>query len=692
MARVRPNGGVLGPPITVSGTSASGMFSIVEANLDKQAGNFPVYTPVTPVGSTDPQFNLTTLLLHGDGSNAANNNTFLDSSTNAFTLTSTGTPIQGSFSPFSQTGWSNYFNGSQYITTPANAVFQLTGNFTVEAWIYPTVVNNYNMVFGSDNGATSDYFTIRSTTLELAIGGNAYPAWTQNFVVNTWYHVAVTRSSNTLQAFVNGTQLTLSSGSATNSSQFFQSSAGVSIGRYGYTSAPWYFTGYISNARIVKGTAVYTSAFTPSVAPLTAISGTQLLTCQSNRFKDNSTNAFAITVSGSPQVQAFSPFVPLTVYSTSAVGGSMYFNGSTDYLAVADNTNLRLSSATPWTIEAFIYLTSITGDNQPIISKRQSTDEWQFNINGEYGYLNFWNADATYESNVTLNTNTWYHVAVSWDVTTLRFFINGTMSGETFTGVTFPSSSNQVLIGCIQADAAFFPGYISNLRFVNGTAVYTSAFTPPTAPLTAITNTQLLLNGTNAAIYDSTAKNDLVTVGSAQISTAQAKFGGSSMNFGSGSYLTSPTSSLYAFGTGDFTIETFIYLTSVPSDTCIIDGRDGTGTVVKPCLFVQQSSSNFIFYVNGAVRVQGGTYSLNTWQHVAVSRSGGSTKLFVNGTQVGSTYTDSNSYLACSMRIAYFNDGATTNSFNGYIDELRITKYARYTSTFTPTTSSFPNQ
>jgi hypothetical protein len=63
--------------------------------------------------------------------------------------------------------------------------------------------------------------------------------------------------------------------------------------------------------------------------------------------------------------------------------------------------------------------------------------------------------------------------------------------------------------------------------------------------------------------------------------------------------------------------------------------------------------------------------------------------MFVAGTQVGSTYTDANSYLACALRIGYFNDGSTTNSFNGYMDDLRITRYARYTTTYTPPTVTF---
>jgi hypothetical protein len=211
----------------------------------------------------------------------------------------------------------------------------------------------------------------------------------------------------------------------------------------------------------------------------------------------------------------------------------------------------------------------------------------------------------------------------------------------------------------------------------------------PTAPFTSDTNTVLLTSGTSTAMTDVSSRNNLITTSQAKVSTAAYKYGTGSMYFGTGNYITAPSSNLYALGTGDFTIETWIYLTSVPADTCIIDGRDGTGTAVKPCIFIQQSSSNFLFYVNGGIRIQGGTYSLSTWQHIVVCRSNGSTKMFVAGTQVGSTYTDSNNYLTCALRIGYFNDGSTTNSFNGYMDDLRVTRYARYTSNFTAPTATF---
>ena len=88
--------------------------------------------------------------------------------------------------------------------------------------------------------------------------------------------------------------------------------------------------------RVINGTALYTENFTPSTQPLTAISGTSLLTCQSNTFVDNSTNNFAVTAAGNSKPTTFAPFAVTyssrQSYTPAVFGGSMYFDGTGDYL------------------------------------------------------------------------------------------------------------------------------------------------------------------------------------------------------------------------------------------------------------------------------------------------------------------------------------------------------------------------
>jgi len=215
-------------------------------------------------------------------------------------------------------------------------------------------------------------------------------------------------------------------------------------------------------------------------------------------------------------------------------------------------------------------------------------------------------------------------------------------------------------------------------------------------------NVSLLLhgNGTNGSttITDSSPTPKTVTaVGNAQISTAQSAFtGGSSIAFdGAGDYLQSPTNAEFVLGTGDFTLEAWIYplgFAGAPNFNNfapIFDYRTANASQVN-VLLTFLGDSTLVLYVNGATRITGTAISTNQWTHVALCRSSGTTKMFVGGTQAGSNYTDANNYVASLFRV-----GSNINAdafFNGYIDDLRITKgIARYTSNFTPPDAPFPD-
>jgi hypothetical protein len=200
------------------------------------------------------------------------------------------------------------------------------------------------------------------------------------------------------------------------------------------------------------------------------------------------------------------------------------------------------------------------------------------------------------------------------------------------------------------------------------------------------------LNFTNAGIFDAATINNMETVGNAQVSTTQAKFGTTSAYFdGSGDYISMPSTANLAFGTGNFTLECWVYRVGIGTDQVIFDFRGGTGATVKPCIYIN-SSNQLTYFVNGSAVIAGGTISATTWTHVALSKSGSSTKMFIDGTQTGSTYTDTNDYGATSRCYLGADDDGSLNAYlNGYIDDARITKgVARYTANFTAPTSAFP--
>ena len=201
----------------------------------------------------------------------------------------------------------------------------------------------------------------------------------------------------------------------------------------------------------------------------------------------------------------------------------------------------------------------------------------------------------------------------------------------------------------------------------------------------------LHMNGSNGSTTFTDSSSNALTVtasGNAQISTAQSKFGGASGLFdGSGDYLSLSTASALGMGSGDFTIEYFVRFTA--SGTQVHLDQRGSGTA----LYIYSSGTTLYFADDVANRITGtSALTADTWHHIAVSKSGSSTKLFVDGTQVGSTYTDSTDYGASKpLYIATYYQ-ASAVFLNGNIDELRITKgVARYTANFTAPTAAFPD-
>jgi hypothetical protein len=643
----------------------------------------------------------TTLLLQGNGTNGAQNNTFLDSSTNNFTITRNGNTTQGSFTPYEANGyWSNYFDGSgDYLTAPYSVTTTewWTQDFTMEMWVY----NNANAVSATNSLCLQLAHGIPlSTDTYWSFGTNAsgqvdfyYFNGSPNRVtsstsapLSSWNHIAMvyTHSSGGIALYLNGTRVATATKSGTP-----QSSSGSTL-NVGVAQAT-YYNGYISNLRILDGVAQYSGAtYTVPTAPLTAISGTAFLTCQSNRFIDNSTNAFTITRNGDTSVQAFQPFPGATTWSGSVLGGSGYFDGSGDWLSAPSNAAFAWGTGS-LTVECWFYLTA-TAQYQVFLSTRTNAGVVGSFLGIETGTSQpvWYNNNAlVLLSPVAAPLNAWNHVAFVRNGTTSTIYLNG-VNVASGTDTNNYAASNGTVGYDTQDNNWAFNGYISNLRAVKGSAVYTSTFTPPSAPLTAITNTSLLLNFTNAGIFDSAMMNDLETVGNAQVSTSVVKYGTGSMYFdGSGDWLASPANPNVQFGTGDFTVEAWVYRNGSQAQFVGLVGLSGAASAGW---FLSFGASNVLTFgtASGTIITSSSALTNTAWVHVAVSRSGTSLRMFFDGVQVASA-TDSTSFTdnAYGVRVG----GSSGYSFNGYIDDLRITKgAARYITNFTPPIARLPAQ
>ena len=683
-----------------STSAADGIWTLKKVRRAILGDNWPeVLVP-------DQFFANTVLLLQADDfADGSQNNTFLDSSTNNHTITRNGNVTQGSFSPFSQDEgkWGVYFDGSDYLSVSDDVSLEVgNSNFTLEAWVYMSSAVNTN---GSAIIAKSNTSSIGPYTLIIhpAIGDVSFAistsgiSWTQEIKsgstlsTHTWHHIAGVRNGDVFTLYVDGVaenSYTISAGAS-----LVNNAENLQIGWINYPSTQ--FNGYISNARLVKGTAVYTSAFTPSTTPLTAISGTSLLTCQSNRFVDNSSNAHSITVNGDPEVTPFSPFAPSTAYNPATKGGSFYIDtGFGDGLVVATDTTLNITG--DFTIECWYYnVNAVTYATLFGTSNGSAGSETKIMFDlGSAGEINFQYAGGSLAASNAKNQE-WNHVAVTRSGSTTRLFLNGNLEASTTSSYTFTTGQPWV-IGNRPPNAGsgnyVFGGYISDARCIKGTALYTSAFTPPNAPLTAITNTSLLCNFTNAGIYDGTGRNVLETVGDAQVDTAVKKYGTGSMQFdGTGDYLQIPSNNLFDVSGGAFTIEGWVnFNTNGNQGIFHLYSSYFPGGVLGYSL-QQNASNNFAMYASGAVNSSTKSVTTGVWYHFAVVRnSSGTLKLFIDGTEELS-FSDSTTGTQTHLVIGgYF---STSYLMNGYIDDLRITKgVARYTANFTPPAAKLEQQ
>jgi len=656
-----------------------------------------------PPVTTDPYFEYTTLLLPGNGTNGAQNNTFLDGSTNNFTITRNGNTTQGTFSPFSQTGWGNYFGGSAALTAGSASDWAFMSNTTalwsVEMWVYPTTSGSQTVFLDTNAGASASIGVNIYKTTSNAVGiiitrgvsGSVVinSSSTGTLTTNAWNYVLITYdqslASGNLNIYINGGSAETFNKTA-NTPSSSNPTYTLNIGRA--ASAIEYFTGYLSNIRISN---VIRSSTVPT-SPLASDGNTKLLTCQSNRFIDNSSNNFTITRNGDTSVVAFSPFNPSASWSAATYGGSGYFDGNTDYLTVPQSAGALDLGSGQFCVDFWWYPTSATTGQYPFIG--DSTGNWYVGYESSNIVLGrrATTADVS-TTGFTLVANTWQHIVFTRQSTSTndtRIFVNGVLRGIGTTSQNYTITTTLNIGGLT---GGYVTGYLSSTNLVKGsvpaayqtssTTTGTQIFTPPTSPSTSVTGTQLLLNYTNAGIYDATSKNDLETVGDAQISTAQSKWGGSSMAFdGTTDYLLTnvASSDLYSFGLGDWTVEFWVRFNNTTGDGCIFDTRNATDTLNVTIL---RSTTTILFQTGGSTRITSGTITSNVWYHIAVARSGTSTKMFIDGTQAGSTYTDTTSYTAGANRpiigAVSLSGFVGISSLNGYLQDLRVTKgYARY--------------
>jgi hypothetical protein len=653
--------------------------------------------------------------------------TFVDNSPNAFAITVNGNAFMGLLNFFysnpinstpSVQAWSNYFEGTSAsvggaLTFPSSSNFAMgTGDFTVEAWYFPVRAADASTplsiawYIGTINGANAAGGGVATNQIHYRAGGSSNQISLATNVTG-WNHIAWVRQNGVVYVYLNGIRVA----SAANTTSI---SAGTMIVARPAVDT-FRFSGWISNMRVVKGRAVYTANFTPSSTPLGDVDGTVLLTCQSNSFADNSLARAVPTVNTPANISPVSPFIPTQAYSAASYGGTMYFDGTGDYLTVPSNAAFNLGTGN-FTIETWIYLTkainnstltTIFGYGTTLESNGYIIDSGSATTGG-FRLVNLTNPYPQVDT-LPIQLNTWTHIAFCRSGATLRSFVNGVQNGSISVSANYsPTNSPPLTIAQHSQIIAGreFSGYISNLRLVKGTALYTTPFVPPVLPFTNISNTSLLLNATNAGIYDAKGQNVIETVGNAQVSTAVKKWGESSMYFdGSGDYLIIPPrienylSGSQTTGTNkDFTIEFWFYSVNTSISSTLLLRRASANPIG---IAISQLANAQVFFGAGdsdgaswnvTYTSASNVFTVNTWNHIALTRQGTTYRFFLNGTQL---YTAAPSAFVIAgdtlpMYIATNGTEASQFPFNGYIQDLRFTiGAARYQGAFTPPAAAF---
>jgi hypothetical protein len=675
----------------------------------------------TDAAPSDDQFNRVSFLSHFEGSNNGVNNAFDDGSTSNHTITANGNVTQGSFSPY-RTNWGVDFPDSDnnWVTVSSHADLAIGANddYTFEYFIFfrNNAIDQVVLDGRYANNYANGTFPILSIRGLVDYQGSAHDpvisgavVWTPHsgtltaltsndlMVLGSWNHVAAVRSSGTVNLYLNGIRQTAN----------YTSNTTVA------TQSPWklgdihhptavqtlQFKNILSNFRYVKGTAVYSgSSFTVPTSPLTAITNTKLLLFQSNRIVDNSATGHTLTPNGLPAVTAFGPFLTSSVYDPAVNGASAYFRGggTDDYLITANASSDFNLGTGQFTFECWAYLTSSA--QQTIMGSGISGSSSMFNIFLLSGVLQVHSPSAVIFSNAgTLQLNAWQHIVVERDSNNdLKAFLNGTQTATTNTTADF-AANNIFKVGTHFNGTNDLSGYISDVRFIKGSGVAPSAG-GPTAPLTAITNTKLLLNMADGQAIDSAAQHNLSLENGTNISTAQAKFGNSSLYFdGTTDTATVIGSENVNFGTANFTVEGWIRPASFSGYKPNIISKWTNGSRGWAVRLVASGSGfvmRFTFSTQGSndYNLDATTVlAFDTWHHFAFVQNSNTVTCYSNGTANG---TISCSTIFASTNPIILGDWDTNQAdYNGYIDDIRVTTgVARYTSNFTAPAEPFADK
>jgi len=594
--------------------------------------------------------------------------------------------------------------GSDYLSTSTDAKFTYgTGDFSIECWVwFNTDPDNdtYKYIWAQHDTSNGIGLYADNGKFIVYTGGGAVVQTVADYKLQNWHHVAVTRSGTTMRIFLDGNL----EASATNSTNIATgSSYGLTIGRWvGIDGRS--LDGYISDLRVVKGDATYTSSFTPPTSPLASVSGsgysTSLLTCNDvpnvydagGHSSESIFNLTDRTQTDQTGVQLFGNAVSSTD-QTKYASSNMYIPGSTgDYIEIPFPT-LKQEDFT-W--EFWMYPTSINSSFKAITDPRQGNAGlpliWIRSTNVIYYYASSDKIVGT----TTLQANTWYHVALTKKGQHACLYLDGVLEGNAADTSTF-QNGGVLRIGHRYAtvSAGFYPyaGYIEDMRISKGLTRY--PFIPAKETVTNITNTKLIACHAASVTTDGAGLQTIVAQGDPTVSNYGPATGMKSVIFdANGDYLTVDLGS-DGLGNGNWTVEAWVWIDpsrgtgsrgvfQISDDTSYFEGGVNNNIMVAH----RNSGNNhkWNYYAGNGQHDSDVRSETSKWTHIALVKNGSNVRLFIDG-HIAKTSSDSKDYTTSRYVVigSYYSTGYL---WLGHISNFRIVRgTAVYSHTFTPPTA-----
>ena len=376
-------------------------------------------------------------------------NTWKDISSqgNDGTLTNGLTHSQG---PFPGAGYVDFDGSGDTINVTHNNT--LAGDFTVECWVR---LNTSGIMMVGSSGY--DYntqwmrFNQNSTgNISSYMDGSGYffQDVAGGITANKWHHVAICRSGTNTRLFVDG-DLKETNTSFTGAPRFDKIGA-LYVNGILHTNDPNYFNGSISNVRVLDGTGLYTSNFTPPKSPLENISNTTLLTCQGSSITDASDNSSSITLVG----------------NTNAVYNDVSyfdFDASNDHVSHSNDSFVSNGGAT---LECWFNIDTLSADRALINHSgftyfnllRTSNNKLRLEYKSTSG-----NNTQLFTTS-TISAGSWYHVVAVVDNTGARIYLNGQLDASNTTPQNLGTVSSTLYVGSYSTSQYFFDGKIAMVK------------------------------------------------------------------------------------------------------------------------------------------------------------------------------------------------------------------------------------